>query len=142
MIRAATVDDLAEIMDLAAVAMAELQPDYPFHRGAAAATVRDRINGPAGLVAVAMDGDKMIGGLTAQASVAPWCNGLQACCDLRFILPEYRGRMGHKLIRHFEAWGEGLGVKVLGVSQTGREATAYYERLGYHPAEMMFWKAL
>lgn len=141
MIRAATFDDLAEIMDLASQVMAELQPEYPFHRGVAAATLRQRIDSPHALVAVA-DNGAIFGGLTAQLSPAPWAKGMQATCDLRWIAPDHRGRWGHKLIRYFEAWGVSLGAKVLGVSQTGREATAYYQRLGYAPAEMMFWKAI
>lgn len=142
MIRPAVEADLPVLSEMAAPVMAELQPRFPFHRATAVATLRRRMESPLGLVAVLADEGGVFGGLTAEAFASPWARGLHALCDLRWVDPARRGRWGHALMRHFEAWGRGQGAVLLGVSQTGREAAGYYERLGYHPAEMMFWKAL
>lgn len=141
MIRAATVDDLPAIMYLAEPVWSEIQPGFPVHHATAAATLRNLITSPDGLVAVLYDG-AIFGGVVGHVSPGLWSRGMQAVSTLRWVDPARRGRWGHVLVRHFEQWAQERGARVMGVSQTGREATAYYERLGYAPAEMMFWKAI
>ena len=61
-----------------------------------------------------------------------------ACCELLFVLPEYRGRhAGVRLLRAFTGWaaGQGVGAVELGVS-TGiapRRTARLLETMGFAP---------
>jgi len=140
-IRAATINDLAAIMEFAEPVWNEIQPGFPVHRGQSAATLRALINSDLGLVAV-LDDDAIFGMIVGACSPSLWAQGMSAVSYLRWVTPERRGRWGHVMTRYFEAWAKDCGAKVVGLSQTGRDARAYYERLGYSEAEMMYFKAI
>lgn len=141
-LRDAELSDLPAIMAMADPVWAEIQPGIEVHRGQAAATLRGLIASPDGLVSVLDDGAGLFGGLVAACSASLWTQGMSAVCYLRWVAPDRRGRWGHVLTRRFERWARLRGARIAGLSQTGRAATGYYERLGYTPAERMFFKVL
>lgn len=61
-----------------------------------------------------------------------------------WIAPEHRGRGARGMMQAYEAWARSRGCALVHMVGLGADpvTTAFYQRLGYEPAERHFFKAL
>jgi len=91
---------------------------------------------------IAMDGPLFVGLLAAivnQGSVVKQCNEL-----MWFVMPGHRdGGVGKQLIKMYEDWAVGLGIKKVTMSHYARDdMKAEYEANGYKQTEITYVKDL
>lgn len=59
-----------------------------------------------------------------------------------WIAPRHRGPWAGAMLDRFEAWAGAQGARLIGLSHTGKSASAMYRRRGYAPAETKYFREI
>lgn len=99
------------------------------------------LQSPGALVAVAADGDRVVGYLLGFAHHAFYANGPVAWVEEIMVAEEFRRRgVGRELMRYFEQWAIARKATLAGLAT--RRAAPFYRALGYEESAVYFRKLL
>lgn len=136
-IRLATLEDLDVLMDIGE-SMHKESPRFSRMSYSPAKVLQmfiDLINADCGLIVVAEQDDKIIGGIAAIVSQHWFSQDLMASDIALFIVPEHRGGItAVRLVKHYVAWAKEQGAVItqMGIS-TGvhaDETAAMFKAIG------------
>ena len=136
-IRMATLEDLDVLMDIGE-SMHKESPRFSRMSYSPAKVLQmfiDLINADCGLIVVAEQDDKIIGGIAAIVSQHWFSQDLMASDIALFIVPEHRGGItAVRLVKHYVAWAKEQGAVItqMGIS-TGvhaDETAAMFKAIG------------
>jgi hypothetical protein len=140
-IRTATAGDLPAILNQLPGLQAELGLELPFHETAARQTLEAINDSERGMILV-LDLRGVQGFLLGIAQPYAFAHILAAEEIAWWIAPRHRGPWAGAMLDRFEAWAAGLGARLIGLSHTGKSASAMYRRRGYACAETKYFREI
>lgn len=144
MIRQAVIEDRLAVIAMLKRFHAAASPPFDFSPAHAERQFLAYQAAPDRLCLVLQADDRPVGVLMAHAVDHPFAAIRMAGELCWWINPAYRGRSARSMIAAYEEWAAGQGCAIVSIAGLGSDPrpAAFYQRLGYQPAELHFSKTL